>query len=90
MPEWKLSSGGAPFVRPNGRLIFATCSILPAEGRDIVETFLAEHAGWRVLPADGIWRDVLGTKAPFEGPYMLLTPHRHGTDGFFAAILAPP
>ena len=81
---------GAPLVRPNGRVMFATCSILPAEGREKVGKFLANHEGWRVIPADEIWRDVLGTKAPFDGPYMLLTPHRHGTDGFFAAILAPP
>jgi 16S rRNA (cytosine967-C5)-methyltransferase len=85
-----LDDGGAPFVRPNGRLIFATCSILPAEGREILDAFLAEHKGWRAIPADRVWREVLGTKAPFDGPYMLLTPHRHGTDGFFAAILAPP
>ncbi len=85
-----LDGGGAPFVRPNGRLIFATCSILPAEGRQIVDAFLADHKGWRIIPADKVWRGVLGTKAPFEGPYMLLTPHRHGTDGFFLAILAPP
>lgn len=77
-------------VRPNGRLVYAACSILPAEGAMQVEAFLAVNKGWRTVPADQAWRDVLGTEAPFDGPYMLLTPHRHGTDGFFAAILAPP
>jgi 16S rRNA (cytosine967-C5)-methyltransferase len=77
-------------VRPNGQLVYAVCSILPSEGAAQVEAFRAAHKGWRVIPADKAWRDALGTKAPFDGPYMLLTPRRHATDGFFAAILAPP
>lgn len=80
----------AAHVRPNGRLVYAVCSILPSEGADQVAAFLAAHAGWRAIPADKVWRDVFGAAAPFAGPYMLLTPHRHGTDGFFAAVLAPP
>ena len=77
-------------VRPNGRLVYAVCSILPAEGALQVEAFRAVNKGWRVVRADEAWRDAVGTKAPFDGPTMLLTPHRHRTDGFFAAILAPP
>jgi 16S rRNA (cytosine967-C5)-methyltransferase len=80
----------ADLVRPNGRLIYAVCSILPREGAEQIEAFRAVNKGWRVIPADKVWRDVFGAKAPFDGPYMLLTPHRHRTDGFFAAILAPP
>jgi 16S rRNA (cytosine967-C5)-methyltransferase len=80
----------AAHVRPNGRLVYAVCSILPGEGAAQVEAFLAANKGWRVLPADKAWREALGTKAPFDGPYMLLTPHRHRADGFFAAVLAPP
>jgi len=80
----------AEHVRPSGRLVYAVCSILPTEGAAQVEAFLAVNKGWRVLPADKAWREALGSKAPFDGPYMLLTPHRHRTDGFFAAILAPP
>jgi 16S rRNA (cytosine967-C5)-methyltransferase len=80
----------AEHVRPNGQLVYAVCSILPREGADQVEAFRSVNKGWRVIAADKVWRDALGTKAPFDGPYMLLTPHRHKTDGFFAAILAPP
>jgi 16S rRNA (cytosine967-C5)-methyltransferase len=80
----------AAHVRPNGRLVYAVCSILPSEGATQVEAFLAVNKGWRLIPADKAWREALGTKAPFDGRFMLLTPHRHGTDGFFAAILAPP
>jgi 16S rRNA (cytosine967-C5)-methyltransferase len=80
----------AAHVRPNGRLVYAVCSILPSEGATQVAAFLSVNKGWRAVPADKAWRDALGTKAPFAGPHMLLTPHRHRTDGFFAAILAPP
>jgi 16S rRNA (cytosine967-C5)-methyltransferase len=80
----------AEHVRPNGRLVYAVCSILPAEGTAQIEAFLSVNKGWRVIPADEAWREALGGKAPFEGPHMLLTPHRHRTDGFFAAVLAPP
>ena len=80
----------ARHVRPNGRLVYAVCSILPSEGADQATAFLAAHEGWRAIPADKAWREALGTAAPFDGPHMLLTPHRHRTDGFFAAVLAPP
>jgi 16S rRNA (cytosine967-C5)-methyltransferase len=80
----------AAAVRPNGSLVYAVCSILPSEGKDQVEAFCAEHPGWRVLPAEKVWRTALRRDAPFTGPHMLLTPRCHRTDGFFAAILAPP
>jgi 16S rRNA (cytosine967-C5)-methyltransferase len=80
----------AQHLRPNGRLVYAVCSILPSEGADQIEAFCNEHRGWRIVPADKAWREAIGTDAPFAGPFMLLTPHRHRTDGFFAAVLAPP
>jgi 16S rRNA (cytosine967-C5)-methyltransferase len=80
----------AAHVRPNGRLVYAVCSILPSEGASQVEAFLSANTGWRAIPAGKAWREALGTRAPFDGPFMLLTPHRHRTDGFFAAVLAPP
>jgi 16S rRNA (cytosine967-C5)-methyltransferase len=80
----------ARHVHPNGRLVYAVCSILPSEGAERIEAFRKENRGWRIVPADKAWREVIGYAAPFTGPFMLLTPHRHRTDGFFAAILAPP
>lgn len=75
-------------VKPGGRLVYATCSILPSEGRAQVEAFATEAGkSFRVLDAAAVWKSALGTEAPFAGPYMLLTPHRTKTDGFFAAVL---
>ena len=70
----------AELVRPGGRLIYVTCSLLDAEGAGQVEAFLASHPGWSatspVLPA--------GRE---RGPGVRLTPFHDGTDGFFIARL---
>jgi 16S rRNA (cytosine967-C5)-methyltransferase len=64
-------------VKPGGKLVYATCSILPAENENQVEAFLQRHPEYEVQPVD----EKLGN------PYMRLTPLRHNTDGFFAAVL---
>ncbi|HET6972166.1 MAG TPA: RsmB/NOP family class I SAM-dependent RNA methyltransferase [Phenylobacterium sp.] len=77
-------------VKPGGGLIYATCSVLPAENERQVEAFLERHPGFAVVPVADVWRDALGGEAPGEiaaGPYLRLSPLRHGTDGFFAATL---
>lgn len=66
-------------VRPGGRLVYVTCSLLDAEGAGQASAFLARHgARWQaevpVLPA--------GTP---RGPGLRLSPHHDGTDGFFIA-----
>jgi 16S rRNA (cytosine967-C5)-methyltransferase len=68
----------ARLVRPGGRLVFVTCSLLDEEGEAQASAFLARHPGWRAehpcLPA-GIER----------GPGLRLSPWHDGTDGFFVA-----
>ena len=66
-------------VKPGGHLVYATCSLLPAENEDRIAAFLATHPEFGVVPVD----PDLG----IGSPYMRLTPHRHNTDGFFTAIL---
>jgi len=67
----------AKTVKPGGRLVYATCSLFPVENENQVEKFLAAHPDFTAVPAE----------VPGAAPYMRLTPHRHNTDGFFAAIL---
>ena len=74
-------------VKAGGRLIYATCSLLREEDEEQVEKFLATHAGFTVLPAWRVWRDTIGGKPPDKGAMLRLTPARHGTDGFFVAIV---
>ncbi len=72
-------------VRPGGRLIYATCSLLEAENEAQVDGFLARHPAYSVVPVAEVWS--LEAPVPCPGPYLVLTPQRHGTDGFFGAVL---
>ncbi len=69
----------AKAVKPDGKLVYATCSLLPQENEHQVEAFLKKHPEFEIEPVD----PALGLGSPF----MRLTPHRHQTDGFFTAIL---
>lgn len=78
----------ALLVRPGGSLIYATCSLLPEEDETQVDAFLNRHPGFRPVPLPEAWaRAGLPGAPPCEGPHMLLSPARHGTDGFFCAVL---
>jgi 16S rRNA (cytosine967-C5)-methyltransferase len=71
-------------VKPGGRMVYATCSILDEENRGIVETFLGGHAQFRLVPASEVLeKERIGLKM---SDYFEVWPHHHGTDGFFAAV----
>ena len=78
-------AAAAKLVRPGGRLVYATCSILAEENEAIVDAFLAAHPGFRRLSA----RELLSAQgiAVDCGEDMCLAPQLHGTDGFYAAVL---
>jgi 16S rRNA (cytosine967-C5)-methyltransferase len=79
-----LLAGAARLVKPGGRLVYATCSILEEENRAVAESFLAGHAQFRLRPAGEV---LVKERIDLNmGEYFELWPHRHGTDGFFAAI----
>jgi 16S rRNA (cytosine967-C5)-methyltransferase len=82
---------GAPLVRPGGRLVYITCSILPEENDDQVKAFLARHPEFAVVPFGEVWADAIGGDAPHSADgskeTLLLTPADHGTDGFFVAVM---
>ncbi len=72
-------------VKKGGRLVYATCSILPEENQDIVQAFLRAHPGFVLCPAGVVLQQ---QKVALEmGDYLELRPHLHNTDGFFAAVL---
>ncbi|HJU19047.1 MAG TPA: RsmB/NOP family class I SAM-dependent RNA methyltransferase [Stellaceae bacterium] len=78
----------ARLVRPGGRLLYATCSLLCEEDEDQAEAFLAAMPDFSLLPAAEVWGETIGGVIPGGGRYLRLSPARHGTDGFFAAIFA--
>ena len=75
---------GAARVRPGGRLVYATCSILRCENEDRIGAFLAGHPEFGQLSAARSWT---GAPVPGLGDYFRAAPAETGTDGFFAAIL---
>ena len=78
----------AKMLKRGGRLTYATCSILPAENQQRVTAFLKAHPGFKQVPVAEVWAQVI-PNAPYPGKEtetLQLTPFRHGTDGFFAAV----
>ena len=82
-------AGAARLLKPGGRLVYATCSLLAAENEVIAEAFSAERsADFELLLAQAVLETARVPRAAelVSGPYMRLWPHRHHTDGFFAAV----
>jgi len=84
-------AGASRLVKPGGRLVYATCSILAEENEAVVDAFLAAHHDYRrlcaseVLAQQGIMIEACGYgESDLD---LRLLPHLHGTDGFYAAVL---
>jgi 16S rRNA (cytosine967-C5)-methyltransferase len=76
----------ASLLKPGGRLVYGTCSLLAEENEEIVKDFLARHPDFALVPAKAVL-DKQGVKVAGIGEYLRLYPHRHDTDGFFAAVM---
>ncbi|HEX2571223.1 MAG TPA: SAM-dependent methyltransferase [Polyangia bacterium] len=76
----------APFVRVGGRLVYATCSVLPEENDAVMDAFLQGHGNFEAVPV----KEILGRERALtmgDGERVRLAPHVHDTDGFFAAVV---
>jgi 16S rRNA (cytosine967-C5)-methyltransferase len=89
LQQASILAAAARLVRPGGRLVYATCSLLAAENEAIVEAFLAAHREFAAEPAvDALAaRGIVVPRAATPAGHLQLLPHRHRTDGFFAALL---
>lgn len=74
-------------VKPGGRLVYATCSLLREENDGQVETFLANHPDFQLTKIADVWQQVIGSPCPTTENTLSLTPMRNGTDGFFVAVM---
>ncbi len=87
--QLSILEAAAKLVKPSGRLVYATCSLLKEENDDIVSAFLEAHSEFAMVRADEILAAqgvTIEEGFTAEGAMRLL-PHRHATDGFFAAVL---
>ena len=82
---------GAPLVRPGGRFVYVTCSVLKDENERRVAAFLERSPEFRATPAAeaavAAGAPSLAAYANAAGDAFLFTPRRSDTDGFFVAVL---
>ncbi|HSD92443.1 MAG TPA: RsmB/NOP family class I SAM-dependent RNA methyltransferase [Methyloceanibacter sp.] len=83
---------GAKLVKPGGRLAYITCSVLPSENGDQVDSFLAGHPAFKLIPWPKLWEAALPDTPPIpsadnSAETLQMTPRSHGTDGFFVAVM---
>lgn len=79
-------------VKQGGRLVYATCSLLAAENDAVITAFLSKHPEFVALSATEVLRQQgieidAGDAFGDRDQYLRLLPHRHGTDGFFSAVM---
>ncbi|MCZ6463422.1 MAG: 16S rRNA (cytosine(967)-C(5))-methyltransferase RsmB [Proteobacteria bacterium] len=75
----------ATVLRPGGRLVYSTCTLLPEENEGIVSRFLQDAGHFRLVAAEE-HPERLAPLLDAQG-FLHCLPHRHDTDGFFAACL---
>lgn len=84
-----IASKAATLLAPGGRMVYATCTILAEENQAVAEA-VARERGLRIVPLAEAWDARAAAAATDDGRFLLVDPDRHGTDGFFAAVLERP
>ena len=79
-----LLTEAARCTKPSGTLVYATCTLHPAENEGVIQTFLQNHPHWHIQPPE---TDPLPDLSPDPEGWLKLWPHRHAMDGFFMVCL---
>jgi 16S rRNA (cytosine967-C5)-methyltransferase len=91
--QLSILTSAARLLKPGGRLVYATCSLISHENQGVVEAFLANNPQFELKDPKVVLRDTypvmdgLPIGASKNNSWWQLFPHIHGTDGFFGAIL---
>ncbi len=78
----RILAAAAALLKPGGRLVYATCSVLQEENEQVAQAFDAAHPDFAALDV----ATLLPHASLAQRGYLHLWPHIHGTDGFFAAV----
>lgn len=93
--QTRILESAAQLLKPGGRLVYATCSLLEDENETIARRFDATHRHFKTLSVGSLLEKAKVPQAmslcsdqddALKGTYLRLWPHRHQTDGFFAAV----
>jgi len=84
--QQRILESTARLVKPGGKLVYITCSIFPDENIHQVKQFLVNHPTFKVEAPGKLWNK-LTHAVEGVGPVLALSPHKDGTDGFFAVLL---
>ncbi|MEM6449387.1 MAG: 16S rRNA (cytosine(967)-C(5))-methyltransferase [Cyanobacteria bacterium P01_D01_bin.105] len=77
----ELLAHAATWVKPNGVMVYATCTLHPAENEEQIQWFLSEHKGWEMATPPGF------LLSPTAQGWIKVWPHQHNMDGFFMVKL---
>lgn len=83
--QLELLTETARWLKPGGRLVYATCTLHPLENEAVVRQFLAEHPGWAIQPPKP---ETPAAAFATEAGWIQVWPHIHNMDGFFMVALA--
>ena len=81
------------FVKPGGRIVYVTCSILDAENGAQIRAFRERHAGFEIVSPNEVVKAlgdnalIFSRAAKLSDEGIQMTPRRTGTDGFFVSVL---
>ena len=84
-----IAGKAAALLAPGGRMIYATCTLIADENQAVVDA-VARARGLRIVPLAEAWDARAAAVATADGRFLTVDPDRHGTDGFFAAVLERP
>ena len=85
----RILASAARLLRPGGRLVYGTCSLLKSENEDIAQAFSSAHASqFEPLAVKDVLAEARlpAAESLDSNGYLRLWPHLHQTDGFFAAV----
>ncbi|MDO8724013.1 MAG: 16S rRNA (cytosine(967)-C(5))-methyltransferase RsmB [Syntrophales bacterium] len=81
--QGKILGSSALCLKEGGIIVYSVCTVMPEENEGVIETFLRHHGDFRPLPPPGS----IDCRLIDERGFFRTSPDRHGTDGFFAAVM---